>query len=173
MLAKAVGLVYKRARLPRRPDGPGRAVSALPPEPSAMTDHDAVLALNQAFYRAFAKRDYAAMDTLWAAELPVSCIHPGWAALFGREAVMTGWQDLMRGASMPAITVRGERVLLYTDTALVLCEELLGNAVLAAANLFVREDGAWRLAHHQSGPIADPRAAVAPGGTDRPPRFLH
>ncbi|MBP2293190.1 nuclear transport factor 2 family protein [Azospirillum rugosum] len=121
-----------------------------------MTDRDAVLALNQAFYRAFSDRDYPAMDSLWAARLPVSCIHPGWTVLFGRDAVMTGWGDILNVPSGPVIQARNERVSLYGDTAVVLCEETLGHAVLAATNLFAREDGEWRLVHHQAGPIADP-----------------
>lgn len=138
-----------------------------------MTDRDAVLAQNRAFYRAFTERDYPAMDALWAASLPVSCIHPGWAVLFGREAVMDAWEDVLGAPNGPAIQPRNERVTLYGDTALVLCEEVLGGAVLAATNLFVREDGEWKLAHHQAGPVADPRASVGPTMDDKPPRILH
>jgi argininosuccinate lyase len=36
---------------------------------------------------------------------------------------------------------------------LVLCEEELDGGALAASNFFVREDGAWRLAHHHAGQI--------------------
>ncbi|MBO0736369.1 MAG: nuclear transport factor 2 family protein, partial [Alphaproteobacteria bacterium] len=46
-----------------------------------MTDYDAVLAANLEFYRAFAARDLAAMDVLWAQRAPVACLHPGWTAL--------------------------------------------------------------------------------------------
>lgn len=121
-----------------------------------MTDRDAVLALNRAFYRAFSERDYPAMDALWAAHLPVSCIHPGWTVLVGRDAVMTGWGDILNAPAGPAIRARNERVSLYGDTAVVLCDEVLGHAVLAASNLFAREGGEWRLVHHQAGPIAEP-----------------
>lgn len=141
--------------------------------PFIMTDRDAVLAQNRAFYRAFNRRDYPAMDALWATGLPVSCVHPGWAILFGREAVMDAWEDVLGAPSGPTIQPRNERVSLYGDTALVLCEEVLGGAVLAATNLFVREEGGWRLAHHQAGPIADPRAEASPPGGDKPPRVLH
>ncbi|WP_448202636.1 nuclear transport factor 2 family protein [Azospirillum sp. sgz302134] len=133
-----------------------------------MTDRDTVLALNQSFYRAFNDRDYAAMDALWAARLPVSCIHPGWMVLVGREAVMASWESVLDAPTGPAIRARNERVMLYGETAVVLCEEVLGGAVLAATNLFVREDGSWRLAHHQAGPIADPLAA-ATEPVDGPP----
>jgi len=138
-----------------------------------MTDRDAVLALNEAFYRAFNERNFAAMAALWAVSLPVSCVHPGWGALIGREAVMGSWEDVLGAPTGPTIQPRNERVILYGDSALVLCEEVLGGAVLAASNLFVREDGAWRLAHHQAGPIADPRAILGLPTDDEPPPRLH
>lgn len=134
-----------------------------------MTDRDTLLALNQAFYRAFTERDLPAMEALWAKQIPVSCIHPGWTALFGREAVMDSWTDVLRSPDGPSIRPRNERVILHGDVAVVLCEELLGEAVLAATNLFAREDGAWRLAHHQAGPVAQPRARMTVPET--PPRL--
>ena len=36
-----------------------------------------MLFANEAFYRAFADRDMAAMDGVWAVHAPVACIHPG------------------------------------------------------------------------------------------------
>jgi ketosteroid isomerase-like protein len=138
-----------------------------------MTDRDTLLALNQAFYRAFSNRDVVAMAALWAERLPVSCMHPGWGALVGREAVLASWQDVLRAPSGVIVRPRHERVMLYGDSALVLCEELLGNAVLAATNLFVREGGAWRLTHHQSGPMAQPRAGGERPDDDAPPPRLH
>ena len=60
-------------------------------------------------------------------------------------------------------------MLLYGDTALVLCEEELDGGTLVASNLFVREDGAWRIAHHQAGQlVARPSDEPAPG-PPRPP----
>ena len=41
-------------------------------------ERDAVLFTNEAFYRAFADRDLAAMDGLWSRHGSVTCIHPGW-----------------------------------------------------------------------------------------------
>ena len=38
------------------------------------------------------------------------------------------------------------------ETAFVVCYEVIGTTVLVATNLFRKEDGAWRLAHHQAGP---------------------
>ena len=128
------------------------------------SDHDAVLAANRAFYRAFLERDLAAMDALWATVGAVACIHPGWDALIGRAAVMASWRDIFTQPT--AIACRDERVLIHGDSACVICHETLGGApaggVLVATNLYVRQDGAWRLIHHHAG-------GVAPGALTAPP----
>ena len=123
-----------------------------------MQDDEAVLAANRAFYQAFRARDFAAMDALWARAAPVACIHPGWAALIGRDAVMASWRDIL--GQPTAIACQAERVLLFGDSACVLCHELLDGGddpdagLLVASNLFVREDGGWRLVHHHAGGVA-------------------
>ncbi|MEM9455179.1 MAG: nuclear transport factor 2 family protein [Myxococcota bacterium] len=40
------------------------------------------------------------------------------------------------------------------DTATVICEEVLGNARMAATNGLVREGTTWRMWHHHTSPIA-------------------
>jgi hypothetical protein len=120
----------------------------------AMTDSDDVLAANLEFYRAFTTRDLAAMDALWARAAPVACIHPGWPALSDRDAIMESWRNILANPNAPGIACYDERVLLYGETALVVCEEELEGGTLIASNLYVREDSAWRLAHHQAGQLA-------------------
>jgi ketosteroid isomerase-like protein len=138
-----------------------------------MTDQDAVLALNQAFYRAFATQDYPAMEALWARRLPVACLHPGWPLLAGREAVLHSWRELMSQPQATAVHARNAVVQMYGDAALVLCEEMIGGGILAASNLFAREDGAWRLVHHQAGPLAPAAMRRPEPETETPPRRLH
>ena len=123
-----------------------------------MTDSDAVLAANLEFYRAFATRDLEAMEALWAKAAPVACIHPGWPALADRQAVMESWRGILSNPEAPRIVCYDERVFLYGDTALVICEEELGGGTLIASNLFVREEGAWRIAHHQAGQLVTRRS---------------
>lgn len=125
-----------------------------------MSECDAVLAANLEFYRAFAMRDMAAMEALWARRAPVACLHPGWTALFERAAIMRSWQGILSHPQAPRIACYDERVLCYGEVALVLCEEELDGGTLAASNLFVREDGTWRLAHHQAGQIVRRQAAA-------------
>ena len=118
-----------------------------------MTDQDAVLAANLEFYRAFGARDLAAMDALWARRSPVACLHPGWMALSDRDAIIDSWAGILSSPDAPRIACFDERVFLYGNTALVLCEEELEGGTLAASNFFVREDGVWRIAHHHAGQI--------------------
>lgn len=118
-----------------------------------MSDGDTVLAANSEFYRAFAAGDIGAMDMLWARRSSVACLHPGWSALIGRDAVMSSWSAILRNPNAPRIICDNERVMLFGDSAIVLCEEQLDGGILAASNFFVREEGEWRLAHHQAGQV--------------------
>jgi len=124
-----------------------------------MNDSDAVLSANLEFYRAFTTRDAAAMDALWARHAPVACVHPGWPPLIDRKAVMESWRGILANPDSPRIVCYDERVLMYGDTALVVCEEELDGGTLIASNWFVREAGQWRLAHHQAGQLVARRPA--------------
>jgi ketosteroid isomerase-like protein len=124
-----------------------------------MTDSDAVLAANLEFYRAFTTRDIDAMEALWAERAPVACVHPGWPPLADRSAVIESWRGILSNPDSPRIACYDEQVFLYGDTALVVCEEELDGGTLVASNWFVREDGVWRMAHHQASQLVARRAA--------------
>jgi ketosteroid isomerase-like protein len=111
-----------------------------------------VLAANSAFYEAFSRGDIDAIDALWAERAPVACVHPGWDALHGRAEVMASWRSILDGG---ATEVRCTRPSAYVlgESAYVVCGESVGDAELVATNLFVREDGAWKLVFHQAGPV--------------------
>ena len=136
-----------------------------------MSDEEAVLAANREFYRAFAGRDLAAMDALWARETPVACIHPGWDVLLGREPVMESWTAILGGLGAPQIRCEAPRAFVLGDGAFVVCREVLGQqGWLIATNVFAREDGVWRMVHHQAGPARAPAPAPA---DERPTGPLH
>ncbi len=113
-------------------------------------DRAAVLAVNEAFYRAFAAGDYAAMEKLWSAR-EATCIHPGWPPVSGRDKVMETWRGILAQPPRPPIRSVEPEVRLHDTAALVICWEAIGDLYLVASNLFVREDGVWRMVHHQSG----------------------
>jgi len=111
------------------------------------------LAANEAFYAAFAARDLGAMDALWSRRGGVTCIHPGWNALVGREDVMASWEAILGNPAQPRVVSGGARVELAGDAAIVSCRELVAGSPLIATNVFVREDERWRLLHHHAGPV--------------------
>lgn len=121
-----------------------------------MSDADdaAVVAANDAFYRAFSLRAADAMDELWARTHPVACIHPGWAALSGRGLVMESWRRVLESPRSPRISCHRVKVHGLGDVAFVTCFESVPGTILIATNVFVREDGAWRMVHHQAGPVS-------------------
>jgi ketosteroid isomerase-like protein len=118
-----------------------------------MSDETAVLAANAAYYRAFTGRDTAAMDRIWADDR-VTCIHPGWPALVGREAILESYRQILGNPQQDRIEPRNELVMISGSVARVLCVEFVSGAALAATNLFRRIDGEWRMTHHQASPIA-------------------
>jgi ketosteroid isomerase-like protein len=128
-------------------------------------ERDAVLFANEAFYRAFADRDFAAMDALWAREAAVACIHPGWAPLVGRSEVMSSWRGILSNPQSPAIACRRPEVFMQGTSAFVVCYETFDGNFLIATNLFQREAGGWKLIHHQSGPVPAPEDIEEPAET--------
>lgn len=132
------------------------------------SDEPLVLAANQAFYDAFARGDLSALEELLAERAPVACIHPGWDALLGRDEVIASWRAIITSSGAPAITCVGPSAHLLGDTAYVVCREALDGAILIATNIFVREDGAWKLCHHQAGPVSRPQAEPKPRPRSKP-----
>ena len=115
----------------------------------------AVLEANRAFYDAFAESDADAMAALWAREHDVLCIHPGWGALHGRDAVLGSWRAILGSPQPPKVQFTDATAVLLGDTALVTCIEHIGKADLAATNVFALEGGQWVLVHHHAGPMAE------------------
>src|SRR5262249_51471121 len=118
----------------------------------------AVLLANARFYRAFSEGNARAMGELWAKHAKIACLHPGEELLAGRDAVMTSWRQILRGEHGVRLRCDSPPVRLFGDVAIVQCYEGTENqpAHLAATNAFVLEDGAWRMIHHQAGPLSRP-----------------
>jgi ketosteroid isomerase-like protein len=132
------------------------------------SEKDAVLAANLAFYQAFTSHDVAAMEAVWARHAPVTCIHPGWVALVGRGEVMDSWRSILQNPEAPHVMCHDDTAFFHGKVAIVLCEEELADGHLSATNVFVKEDGAWRLVHHQASPLLARGSPAAPA-----PRIRH
>jgi ketosteroid isomerase-like protein len=122
----------------------------------------AVVAANAAFYDAINRRDVATLDLLWATEAPVACIHPGWPALLGRDDVMESWRAILTSPEAPRIRCEDPVPHVVGDTAFVVCLETIAQGTLVATNVFVREHGAWKMAHHHAGPTSRRAAQRTP-----------
>ncbi len=117
-----------------------------------MSDHDALLAANADYYRAFAAGDAQAMARVWAEE-GVSCAHPGWPILVGRKAVLESWRRILGAAGGFEIEFLLVDVLPGGEDGRVVGVEMVGGAELAVTNWFRRIDGVWLMIHHQAAPI--------------------
>ena len=119
-----------------------------------MSDADDVLAVNERFYAAFSNRDFAAMDAIWAAQSPVSCVHPGWMTLRGRSDVLHSWAAIISNPGQPRVVPGAATADIHGEIAIVHCREFVAGTPLVATNIFVREGGQWRMLHHHSSPVA-------------------
>jgi ketosteroid isomerase-like protein len=115
--------------------------------------HAAVLAANEEFYRAFAGKDLAAMEALWARSAPVACIHPLGELLTAREDIMETWRGILLNPDQPRVVGASEQVTLVGDLAFVVGREFVAGSAIVVTNIFVREDDQWRMAHHHSSPM--------------------
>ncbi len=112
---------------------------------------------NEAFYLAFESKDFSAMNHLWSEAHDVICIHPGWAALIGRDVVMEGWRAILDNPRQGAVSFYGATYRsLGQGLYATVCYEVAGNAVMIATNVFVEEDERLRLVLHQAGYCANP-----------------
>ncbi len=114
---------------------------------------------NEAFYLAFEGKDFDAMAHLWSAQREVICLHPGWPALVGREAVLESWRGILSNPRQGQVSFYGAQCRqIGEDTVAVVCYEQAGDAVMVATNVFVKEDDRLCLVSHQAGFCANPPA---------------
>ena len=124
-----------------------------------MAEHAAVLFVNDAFYLAFANRDFEAMRSIWAARATVTCIHPGWDVLSDRDEVLESWEEILSSPNATNTTCKSPMVRVLGEFAYVICHEVLDQGYLVATNVFVQEDGQWKMVHHQAGAAPPPEDA--------------
>ena len=127
---------------------------------SELPSRESLLEANAAFYQAFESLDMRAMAALWEESDRLFCVHPGWQALFGREAVIGSWRNIMSNTGRIRFTITGLRAdidgLVGRVTVHENIQTIAGgqrhSASAIATNLFSfdEEDGLWRLFHHHA-----------------------
>lgn len=109
-----------------------------------------MLAANEAFYTAFRAGDFEAMERLWSRRRNVSVYHPNWPGIDTRDAVMESWYRILVVGNPPHARATDPTVIVTAKTGLVICREDLNGTNLIATNVFVLEDGQWRMTNHQA-----------------------
>ncbi|HAA32124.1 MAG TPA: DUF4440 domain-containing protein [Cyanobacteria bacterium UBA8553] len=127
-----------------------------------MTDERTeVLAANEAFYRAFEKKDIEAMGVIWSQGTGCLCIHPGRNALRGWKDIRTSWELIFRNTRYIEIETNIISTEVRDNIAYVIAIEKLlqivnGRSIQAdsiATNIFERMASKWYLVHHHGSPI--------------------
>jgi ketosteroid isomerase-like protein len=120
-----------------------------------------VLAVNEAFYRAFEKKDIEALSAACSQGTGSSCVHPGWNMLRGWKEIRNSWERIFKNTAYieintDIITVEVRETIAY----IVLVENVLqiidGRRIEAksmATNVFEFLGGKWYLVHHHGSPI--------------------
>ncbi|MQY05938.1 nuclear transport factor 2 family protein [Actinomadura macrotermitis] len=121
-----------------------------------------------AFYAAFEAGDLDRMADLWADgpfAAGVSCVHPGWPMLRGRDEVLRSWALIMANTTYIQFVLTDVEADVYGDHAVVTCKEnvltadeeseegFLAGGSIVATKVFVRDGGEWRLLLHHGSPI--------------------
>jgi ketosteroid isomerase-like protein len=127
-----------------------------------MTDaQNEVLAANEAFYRAFEKKDMDAMSAIWSQGIGTLCIHPGRNALRGWKEIRASWESIFKNTNYIEIETEIITADVRNEIAyVVLVEKVLqvsaGRRIQAesmATNVFELLGGKWYLIHHHGSPM--------------------
>jgi ketosteroid isomerase-like protein len=124
------------------------------------TNTTEVLAVNQAFYQAFEKKDLKAMSLVWWQGNSL-CVHPGGNVIKGWEEVRNSWEQIFRHTNYLEIEAElikaeiGERLayLLVLETVLQISRGKSLQAQSIATNIFEKMAQKWYLVHHHGSPI--------------------
>jgi len=117
---------------------------------------DEVTKANQGFYQAFESLDIRHMDTIWAKEEYVTCIHPGWSIRSGWPDVRDSWVRIFNNTFSMEFRLSDIMIQVAGDVAWALCMENIKNkqdaetqeSQVLATKLYERLDGRWLMVHH-------------------------
>ncbi|HTW87716.1 MAG TPA: nuclear transport factor 2 family protein [Candidatus Binataceae bacterium] len=135
-----------------------------------MSDRDALIEANRAFYRAFESLDSEKMESVWLKDPRIICIHPGWPELAGWGPIMNSWERIFENVFEMKFEIRVVDARVNDGLGFVVVEETLTQrgyegvvkARVLSTNVFERAGTQWWMVLHHGSPI------MAPPG-DEPP----
>ena len=123
--------------------------------------HSEVLAVNEAFYRAFEKKDIEAMGAVWSQGTGSLCVHPGWNVLRGWKEIRSSWVNIFKNTAY--IEINTEIItteirdhiayVILTENVLQIINGRRLEAQSVATNIFELLGSQWYLVHHHASPV--------------------
>lgn len=129
-----------------------------------MSDREAVLGANRAFYEAFESLEIEKMEAMWLRDQRIICIHPGWRKLAGWGPIMTSWERIFKNVFEMKFELGETDVMISGDLAIVLVEENLtqrnydgmSRSQVLTTNVFERVGEDWFMVMHHGSPVVAP-----------------
>ncbi len=113
------------------------------------------------FYEALNKADIRLMESIWLGDRKTKCIHPGWPAIKGWEAIKASWMSIFESGELASVETSDVLIDVGEKAAWVNCIERLNHFVdgrivvtlAQATNIFEKTDEGWRMALHHASPV--------------------
>jgi ketosteroid isomerase-like protein len=124
-------------------------------------DKNEVLAMHEAFYRAFEKRDLQAMNLVWWQGSGSLCVHPGGEIIQGWQDIRQSWQQIFQNTDYLEIDTElvsievGDRLacVVANENVLQVVNNRKFQARSLATNVFQKMAQKWCMVHHHGSPI--------------------
>lgn len=128
---------------------------------ASATDEVAVTLANDAFYNALRSGDADAMALIWLQTDSTSCAHALGGIVVGFDQVIDSWRRVFVAGRPSHVEVDILSLEVRRNLAWVICKQVVtstrGRETLAgervATNLFQKQKGQWRVAHHHASPV--------------------
>ncbi|HTT75009.1 MAG TPA: nuclear transport factor 2 family protein [Candidatus Binataceae bacterium] len=135
-----------------------------------MSDQEAIIEANRAFYRAFESLEIERMEAIWLCEPRIVCIHPGWRRLTGWGPVMNSWARIFDSAFEMKFELGEIGIMAGSDLAVVVVEENLmqrgydgsSRSQVLATNIFELVGNKWMMVLHHGSPVIAPPNSEPP-----------
>lgn len=117
--------------------------------------------IQENFYEALNKADIALMEKVWVPDGRAKCVHPGWPAIEGWDAIKASWVSIFESGELASIETSDVMIDVGEKAAWANCIEKLNHFVdgrivvtlAQATNIFENTGEGWRIALHHASPV--------------------
>ncbi|QMU56200.1 MAG: hypothetical protein GKS04_03340 [Candidatus Mycalebacterium zealandia] len=117
--------------------------------------------IQDSFYDALNNADIALMEKVWVPGSKAKCIHPGWPAIEGWDAIKASWISIFESGELASVETSDIMIDVGEKAAWVNCIERLNHFVdgrivvtlAQATNIFENTEKGWRMTLHHASPV--------------------